>query len=82
MNLYQLEEKLARLRERLRALETVEAEKIRRKRILADMGDDYRENEGAKLVMEDHNLFHQRVLSLKKEIYEVKKQIMKLKHFG
>lgn len=74
-----LQRKLALLREKLRILETGEAEKILQKRLRNDMGDDFRENEGAKLVMEDHNLLHQRVLNLKKEIYEVKKQIILLK---
>ena len=64
---------MARLREKLLLLETEEAEKIRRKRVASDMGDDFRENEGAKMVMEDHNMLHLRILNLKKEIYEVKK---------
>jgi hypothetical protein len=79
MNRQQLEEKLADLRQRLYHLETVEAEKIRNKRILADMGDDFRENEGAKLVMEDHEFLHMRVLNLKKEIIEVKKKMLALR---
>jgi hypothetical protein len=70
-----LQNKLEALRLQLKKLETVEAEKIRKKRILADMGDDYRENEGAKLVMDDHNLLHLRILNLKKEIYELKKKL-------
>ena len=56
MDLKQLEEKLRYLRAELHQLETAGAEEIRIKRILADMGDDYRENEGAKLVMDQHNL--------------------------
>lgn len=74
MNLEELEQKLADLRQRLKKLETVEAEKIRQKRILADMGDDFRENEGAKMVMEDHQFLHLRVTNLKKEIYNLKRQ--------
>ncbi len=78
MNKTQLEEKLGKLREQLHKLETEEAEKIRKKRVMADMGDDFRENEGAKLVMEDHNLLHLRIFNLKKEILEVKKELVKL----
>lgn len=79
MNISQLEEKLQKLREQLAGLETEGAEKIRQKRILADMGDDFRENEGAKLVMEDHNMLHLRTFGLKKEILELKKEIFRLK---
>ena len=79
MNKLQLEEKLAHLRQQLRRLETVEVEKIRVKRTLADMGDDFRENEGAKMVMEDHEFLHLRVMNLKKEILAVKKQLLRLK---
>jgi hypothetical protein len=77
MNKTQLEEKLAFLRKQLEKLETTEAEKIRKARIAVGMGDDYRENEAAKVVMEDHNLLHLRVLNLKKEIYNIKRQIRK-----
>ncbi len=72
-----LKEKLQFLREQLKKLETVEAEKIRQKRIMADMGDDFRENEGAKMVMDDHNLLHLRIFNIKKEIYEIKKMLLK-----
>ena len=74
-----LEEKLADLRNQLHKLETVEMAKITQKRILADMGDDYRENEGAKMVMEDHNFLHLRIFNLKKEILGLKKQLIILK---
>ena len=43
------------------------------------MDDDFRENEGAKLVMEDHEFLHLRVFRLKKEILELKKALFKLK---
>ena len=43
------------------------------------MGDDYRENEGAKLVMEDHNMLHLRTFNLKKEILNIKKQLIGLR---
>jgi len=75
MDIDVLENKLRKLRVQLQRLETEEAEKIRRKRMLADMGDDFRENEGAKMVMEDHNLLHMRIFKLKKEIYEIKKAL-------
>lgn len=79
MEKVKLEEKLADLRKQLLKLETVETEKIRQKRILADMGDDYRENEGAKMVMEDHEFLHMRVTSLKREILGLKKQLIALR---
>lgn len=79
MNQQKLEQKLKDLRSRLLKLETVETEKIRQKRILADMGDDFRENEGAKLVMEDHEFLHMRVIALKREILAVKKQLIELR---
>ncbi len=80
MEIVELEKKLDALRLRLKHLEEVEAEKIRVKRIAADMDDDYRENEGAKLVMEDHNLWFMRKIGLMKEILDVKKTIFKLKN--
>jgi hypothetical protein len=76
MDISKLEEKLKNLREQLYKLETVEADKIVAKRLRNDMGDDYRENEGAKMVMEDHNFLHLRVLNLKKEILTIKKQLI------
>ncbi len=79
MEMQILSEKLALLRSRLHVLETVEMEKIRQKRILADMDDDFRENEGAKMVMEDHEHLHMRISNLKREILEVKKRLFKLK---
>lgn len=79
MDIKSLEEKLGKLREELRRLETVEAEEIRVKRILADMGDDFRENEGAKLVMEQHQLLHLRIGRLKQEIANLKREIIRTK---
>ena len=75
----QIEEKLEKLRALLQKLETEGMENIRQKRILADMDDDFRENEGAKLVMEDHEFLHLRVFRLKKEILELKKALFKLR---
>ena len=76
MKLQELEEKLKKLRGELHQLETVGAEEIRIKRTLADMGDDYRENEGEKLVMDQHNLWFVRKLELKREILSLKKKII------
>jgi hypothetical protein len=76
-DIIKLQNKLILLREQLVKLETEGAEKIRQKRILADMGDDFRENEGAKLVMDDHNLLHLRIFQLKKEIFEIKKMLVR-----
>jgi predicted RNase H-like nuclease (RuvC/YqgF family) len=79
MDISKLEDKLKLLREQLSKLETEGMEKIRQKRILADMGDDFRENEGAKLVMEDNEFLHMRITDLKREIGETKKRIIKLR---
>jgi len=82
MDIAYIESKLASLRLQLEKLETEGTEKILNKRIEADMGDDFRENEGAKLVMEDHNLLHLRVYTLKKEIFEMKKILWSMKRKG
>lgn len=79
MKFKELENKLADLRSQLHYLETTWSEVIRERRVLADMGDDYRENEGAKLVMEQHDILWIRKLNLKKEILEIKKEIIRLK---
>ena len=77
MKLQELQIKLEKLRAKLVVLETEGKEKIVEQRLRNDMGDDYRENEGAKMTMEDHNLLLQRIYFLKKEIYETKKAIVK-----
>jgi len=74
-----LKNKLEDLRQQLHKLETVEAEKIRKSRIAVGMGDDFRENEAAKVVMEDHQLLHLRISSLKKEIGDMRKKIINLR---
>ena len=79
MEKIKLEEKLKLLREELNKLETDEMEKILVKRLRNDMGDDYRENEGAKLVMEDHNFLYLRIFNLKKEIIDVKRKLIMLR---
>jgi len=43
------------------------------------MGDDYRENELAKMIMEQHDIWYIRKVAIKKEIGEVKRQIIRLK---
>ena len=43
------------------------------------MGDDYRENEPAKMVMAEHHLLFVRIAYLKKEILDLKKQIIVVK---
>jgi len=82
MNLQQLEEKLAKLRQQVLEMETTGADTITDKRIGADMGDDFRENEGAKLVMEQHDMWYIRKVELKQEIHRLKQQIAKLKGGG
>lgn len=77
--LKQLEEKLASLRQKLYWLETAGEQEITQRRVAADMGDDYRENEGAKHVMEQHDIWYIRKVALKKEIAQLKKEIAYLK---
>lgn len=78
--LHKLEIRLGELWAELHRLQTEGVEEIRVKRELADMGDDYRENEGAKLVMEQESLLHQRMGRLRWEIGEVKREIIRLKN--
>lgn len=75
----QLEEKLAALRGRLLDLETRQAEEITRRRIESDMGDDPRENEQAKLVMEQHDVWYIRKVALKKEMAVLKLAIVRMR---
>jgi hypothetical protein len=79
MNVEAMEKKLDELRARLAKLEGEEMDKILEKRLRNDMGDDFRENEGAKLVLEDHEFLHLRVTNLKREILLVKKQLIGLR---
>lgn len=79
MNLAQLEEKLARLRQQVLEMETTGADAITDKRVGADAGDDFRENEGAKLIMEQHDMWYIRKVALKKQIAEIKLQIIRQK---
>lgn len=74
-----LEAKLVTLRQQVLEMETTGADAITDKRVGADMGDDFRENEGAKLVMEQHDMWYIRKVALKKQIAETKLQIIKLK---
>jgi hypothetical protein len=80
MDLIQLEEKLKRLRDELHKLETVEVEKMRIKRIYADMGDDWRENEAAKLAEQEHDVLYRRIVDTKRRIVETKKLMWAIKH--
>lgn len=82
MKLQQLEQKLALLRQQVHEMETSGAQAITDKRVGADMGDDFRENEGAKLVMEQHDMWYIRKVGLKKQISEIKLEIIKLKSLG
>lgn len=79
MDIKALEEKLAFLLDQLQKLETVGRDEITQKRIDSDMGDDYRENEAAKMAMEDHNIWYLRVVHLRREILKIKKEILALK---
>jgi hypothetical protein len=79
MDIEKLERKLTDLRTRLAKLEGEEMEKILEKRLRNDMGDDFRENEGAKLVQEDHEFLHLRVTNLKQEILLTKKHLIALR---
>ncbi len=74
----ELEQKLERLLVNLRQMEKYESV-ITRRRIESDMGDDYKENEQAKLVMEQHDIWYIRKVALKKEIALLKTEIIKLK---
>lgn len=75
-----MEKELEELRAKLVRLETVEVEKMRIKRINADMGDDWKENEGAKLVEQEHDVLYRRTVDTKRRIAEVKKQIWAIRH--
>lgn len=79
MNLQQLEVKLAKLRHKLALMENEDLSTITRRRVASDMGDDYRENEGAKMVMEQHDIWYIRKVALKKEMAKIKLHIVRLK---
>ncbi len=74
-----LQKKLEELQSRLRRMEEEEMPEITKRRIAADMGDDYRENEGAKMVMEQHDIWYIRKVNLKKEMANLKTSIFKAK---
>ena len=44
------------------------------------MGDDWKENEGAKLVEQEHDVLYRRTVDAKTRIVEIKKQVWALKH--
>jgi hypothetical protein len=74
-----LRAKLSLLRLQVQEMETSGMDVITNRRIGADMGDDPRENEGAKLVMEQHDMWYIRKVNLKKEIAKLKQEIYNLK---
>lgn len=74
--------KLKLLTEQLHKLQTSGVEEMREKRISADMGDDYRENEGAKMVMEDESLLYIRIRNVKLEIGNLRKQLFSISRKG
>ncbi len=78
MTKIQLEEKLKYLQQKLKENEAF-MEIITQRRIDADMGDDYRENEPAKLVMERHDVWWVQRNDLIQEIGNLKKEIIKMK---
>lgn len=79
IQLNQLEEKLAFLREKLHVLESEGKEKMREQIIRNDLHDDLRENEGAKMTMLDHDILLIRIRELKVQIFDTKKAILSLK---
>ena len=80
MEMTKLQQKLADLQKQLEKLKAFE-EVITQRRIDADMGDDYRENEPAKLVMERHDVWHSQMTALLHEITVIKTKISEL-NFG
>lgn len=74
----ELEAKLAKLQELFTKNEAM-MHTITQRRVDADMGDDYRENEPAKLAMERHDVWWVQRNDLVREITNLKRQIIKLK---
>lgn len=74
----ELEAKLAKLQELFTKNEAM-MHTITQRRVDADMGDDYRENEPAKLAMERHDVWWVQRNDLVREIAALKKQLIKLK---
>jgi hypothetical protein len=68
-------EKLKKLEEELGDMEGRQMARITALRVEADMEDDYRENEVAKLVMEQHDVWYIRKVELKKEILQIKREL-------
>ncbi len=77
MKIKDLEQKLASLKEQFEKNEAM-MHVITQRRIDADMGDDFRENEPAKLIMERHDVWWAQRCSLISEMAAIKKQIVKL----
>jgi hypothetical protein len=80
MKIKELKEKLRKLEEELLDMEGRQMEALTQKRIESDMGDDYRENEQAKLVMEQHDIWYIRKVDLKREIAQLRHKIRHVLH--
>lgn len=76
MKLTDMQKKLDELQQKLHYMETVEMSRITELRIESDMGDDFRENEAAKLAMELHDIWYTRRIHLKREILHLKKLLV------
>lgn len=75
MKIDELKNKLLELQRKLLHLEEVEGERIKQLLLDSDMGDDYRENEAAKLATAEQELWRMRKYYLKVEIIEIKKKL-------
>jgi len=75
-----LEIKLAELNQKLKYLEEVESLRIKNLMIESDMGDDFRENEAAKLAMEEHRMWTVRKQMLRAEIVGIRTVLLKKDH--
>lgn len=78
MDLKFLENKLTELLAQLKKLEEYESV-ITARRIEADMGDDYRENELAKDINNQHDIWYIRKVGIRKEIGSLRKLIIQVK---
>lgn len=79
MKLADAQKRLVELQQKLHHMETVEMARITEVRIESDMGDDFRENEAAKLAMEMHDIWYTRRIHLKREILRLKKLVFAMR---
>ena len=79
MKYEELSKKIKDLQDLLHRLETVEKLRITSLMIESDMGDDFRENEAAKLAIEEHRMWTVRRQMLRMEIIELKRKAFALK---